>query len=163
VSNKFVYYGNSRTYGTLPTPTKSGYDFDGWFNDELNDDGVGTQIVSTSEVVVTPTDSQQTLYAKWVQQVQQTATPTINTATQGKPPLITQGYTVTNNDGSTAEIKAESSDSTPDVIINSALASGATTSFQTLSCQPGSCGVTVYATAQASGETLSNVASFYFD
>ena len=37
-----------------------------------------------------------------------------------------------------------------------------TTSFQTLSCQPGNCNVTVYATAQASGETLSNVQSRYF-
>ena len=36
------------------------------------------------------------------------------------------------------------------------------TSFLTLSCQPNNCNVTVYANAQASGETLSNTTSVYF-
>lgn len=158
VSDKIVYYGE--TYGTLPTPTRSGYSFEGWYLSETSNNGTGTEVFSSS--TVTTTDTSLVLYARWDLLAQQTQTPTINSATTGKPPFQTQGYTVRNNDGSTAVIKAEPSDSTPDVTINSALASGATTSFQTLSCQPGNCNVTVYATAQASGETLSNVTSRYF-
>lgn len=46
------------TYGNLPTPTKTGYTFTGWYT-SLSD---GTQITSSSKVTIT---SAQTLYAQW--------------------------------------------------------------------------------------------------
>ena len=46
-------------YGTLPTPTKSGYTFGGWYT---GTNGTGTKI--TSDTVLTNT-SDHTLYAKW--------------------------------------------------------------------------------------------------
>ena len=46
------------TYGTLPTPTRTSYDFDGWFTSSSG----GTQITSSTKVT---TDSDQTLYARW--------------------------------------------------------------------------------------------------
>ena len=46
------------TYGTLPTPTKTGYTFDGWFTAASG----GSEI--TSDTTVTITESQ-TLYAHW--------------------------------------------------------------------------------------------------
>lgn len=55
-SSKTVTYGS--TYGTLPTPTRSGYKFVGWFTEE---DG-GTEIKATDTVSAT---ANQTLYAHW--------------------------------------------------------------------------------------------------
>ena len=46
------------TYGTLPTPTRTGYDFDGWFTASSG----GSQVSSSTKVT---TDSDQTLYARW--------------------------------------------------------------------------------------------------
>ena len=54
VSSKSVTVGSK--YGSLPTPTKSGYSFTGWFNAE------GKRIYSSS--VVTKS-SNHTLYARW--------------------------------------------------------------------------------------------------
>ena len=167
VGNRYVYFGTdgttSRTYGeyaALPTPTRSGYTFNGWFDSETNDNGTGTQILATT-VVPSTIGLNKTLYAKWTQNQQQTATPSILSATTGSFPFFTQGFRVRNNDGSTATIYAEPGDSTPDVSLGS-VASGSQTSFQTLACQPNNCNVTVYANAQASGETLSNTTSVYF-
>jgi len=47
------------TYGELPTPTKPGYNFAGWYNDG----SYSTQIISTT-TVETPSDH--TLYANWI-------------------------------------------------------------------------------------------------
>lgn len=149
VSDKYVYYGSSRTYGTLPTPTRSGYTFNGWFTASSG----GTQI--TSSTVVTTTSISQTLYAQWTYSVQQTATPSIAGGWFYTAWLIG----VTNNDGSTATIWAEPYDSTPDVNRGN-VNSGATVQFQVN--EPSFASFTVYATAQASGETLSNVASRFF-
>ena len=167
VGNRYVYFGTdgttSRTYGeyaALPTPTRSGYTFNGWFESESGDNGTGTQITNTT-VVPSTIGLNKTLYAKWTQNQQQTATPSILSATTGSFPFFTQGFRVRNNDGSTATIYAEPGDSTPDVSLGS-VASGSQTSFQTLACQPNNCNVTVYANAQASGETLSNTTSVYF-
>jgi uncharacterized repeat protein (TIGR02543 family) len=66
VSDKYVYYGSNRTYGTLPTPSRSGYTFQGWWTSESNNNGTGTQIISST--VVSTTALTQTLYAKWGQQ-----------------------------------------------------------------------------------------------
>lgn len=162
VANKYVYYGGGRTYGTLPTPTRSGFDFDGWFTES----SAGDQVLSSTTVPLLGGDPNnplisQILYAQWTPQAQQTATPTILSATTGQPPFVTQGFRVRNNDASTATIYAEPYDSTPDVNLGN-IPPNTTTNFQSLGCQPGNCDRTVYATAQASGETLSNVRSLYF-
>lgn len=54
--SKSVTYGS--TYGTLPTPTRAGYKFLGWFDDVEG----GTQITSSTTVSIT---AAQTLYAHW--------------------------------------------------------------------------------------------------
>jgi uncharacterized repeat protein (TIGR02543 family) len=46
------------TYGTLPTPTRSGYTFDGWYTSSSG----GSKITASSTVSIT---SNQTLYAHW--------------------------------------------------------------------------------------------------
>lgn len=55
---KTVYYGNGRTYGTLPTPVKGDSKFIGWYTSA---DG-GEKITSSSEVT---NSSDHTLYAHW--------------------------------------------------------------------------------------------------
>ena len=55
-SSKSVTYGS--TYGTLPTPTRTGYTFDGWFTAASG----GTQVQPSTTVTIT---SAQTLYAQW--------------------------------------------------------------------------------------------------
>ena len=56
VTSKSVTYGS--TYGTLPTPTRAGYVFAGWYTSASG----GTQITSNSTVSIT---TNQTLYAHW--------------------------------------------------------------------------------------------------
>lgn len=56
-SSKSVTY--NAAYGTLPTPTKSGYTFGGWFT-QLN--GAGAKISAATVVTIT---ANQTLHAKW--------------------------------------------------------------------------------------------------
>jgi uncharacterized repeat protein (TIGR02543 family) len=162
VGNRYVYFGTdgttSRTYGqyaSLPTSTRSGYTFNGWFTASSG----GTQITNTT-AVSSSVSLNQTLYAQWTQDQQQTATPTILSAQQGSFPFLTQGFRVRNNDGSTATIYAEANDSTPDVNRGS-VGSGLQTSFISLGCQSGNCNDTVYAKAQASGETMSATTSLY--
>ena len=53
----------SQQYGTLPTPTRSGYTFDGWYTGE---NGTGTKV--TSDTIVTNANNH-TLYAKWTVKV----------------------------------------------------------------------------------------------
>ena len=55
-ATKSVTYDS--TYGTLPTPTRTGYTFAGWWTAESN----GTQIISSTKVAIT---AAQTLYAHW--------------------------------------------------------------------------------------------------
>ena len=47
-----------KTYGTLPTPTRTGYTFMGWYTDSVN----GNKVESSTAVAITNT---QTLYAHW--------------------------------------------------------------------------------------------------
>lgn len=56
--SKTVYCGNGRTYGSLPTPVKSGAKFLGWFTEVSG----GTEVTSTTEVT---NNSNHTLYARW--------------------------------------------------------------------------------------------------
>ena len=55
-NSKTVTYNS--TYGTLPTPTRTGYTFNGWYTSSSG----GTKISSSSKVTIT---SNQTLYAHW--------------------------------------------------------------------------------------------------
>ncbi len=55
-ASKSVTYGS--TYGTLPTPTRTGYKFDGWYTSASG----GTQVTSSATVTLT---ANQTLYAHW--------------------------------------------------------------------------------------------------
>ena len=55
-SSTTVTYGAK--YGTLPTPTKPGHEFIGWFTSATN----GTQVIETTPVSIT---ANQTLYAHW--------------------------------------------------------------------------------------------------
>ena len=83
----------------------------------------------------------------------QTATPSIGAGNYFVNQWI---IPVTNNDASTAVIYAEENDSTPDINRGN-VNSGA--SVNVTSSQPSFATFTMYATAQASGETLSAVAS----
>ena len=56
VQTKSVTYNS--TYGTLPTPTRTGYTFNGWYTAESG----GTQVTTSSPVTAT---SNHTLYAHW--------------------------------------------------------------------------------------------------
>lgn len=58
--SKTVTYDS--TYGTLPTPTRSGYTFDGWYTSASG----GTKITSSTTVSLT---ANQTLYAHWTEPV----------------------------------------------------------------------------------------------
>lgn len=55
--SKNVTIGN--TYGTLPTPTRTGYSFDGWYTKEIG----GTKVTETTTVGTNPPA---TLYAHWI-------------------------------------------------------------------------------------------------
>lgn len=48
-----------KTYGTLPTPTRTGYSFDGWYTKETD----GTKVTETTTVGANPPT---TLYAHWI-------------------------------------------------------------------------------------------------
>jgi len=56
-ASKTVTYDS--TYGTLPTPERTGYTFGGWYT---GTNGGGTNILSTTKVAIT---ANQTLYANW--------------------------------------------------------------------------------------------------
>ncbi|MBS7404023.1 MAG: InlB B-repeat-containing protein, partial [Eubacteriales bacterium] len=77
------------TYGTLPTPTKTGYTFNGWFTAQTG----GTQIKADTKVTIT---ANQTIYAHWTAN---TYTVTAN-ANDGTIPT-TSGWTVASG-GATA-------------------------------------------------------------
>jgi hypothetical protein len=92
-------------------------------------------------------------YAIYSSSVAQTADPSISAGIY----LFNQWeIQVTNNDNNSAVIMAEENDSTPDVN-RGTVASGSSVSIS--SSQPSFATFTMYATAQASGETISNVVS----
>jgi len=63
-------YTKGDTYGTLPTPTRSGYTFDGWYTAQTG----GSKVTSSSTVQ----SKNHTLYAHWTKQA---TTPTTYTVT----------------------------------------------------------------------------------
>lgn len=78
-ANKNVTSGS--TYGTLPTPTRSGYKFNGWYTAASG----GTKITASSTVSAT---SNQTLYAQWSCTHSSTEIKNVKGAT-----CTTEGYT----------------------------------------------------------------------
>jgi len=90
-TNKTVTNGS--TYGTLPTPTKDGYTFTGWYTATSG----GTQITSSTIVNLT---GNQTLYARWVEQktyfYTNSGTP-VNSWTPGR--VQTSGYSWSTSGG----------------------------------------------------------------
>ena len=110
-STKQVTY--DQKYGELPTPTKTGYTFEGWFMED------STQITSNDTVKIT---EDKTLKAHWKGATYtltvnpnggtwnesselQTVTGTYNSPKQIANPTAPNGYTVTlNNDGATTQI-----------------------------------------------------------
>ena len=58
VSPSTVTFNKGAVYGSLPTPTKENYKFEGWYTEENG----GTQITSTTTLI---SDSAHTLYARW--------------------------------------------------------------------------------------------------
>lgn len=152
VSDRYVYYGTGRTYGQyapLPTPTRSGFTFGGWFTQTL---GNGTQI--TNSTVVTTTNANQTLYAYWLS----TAVPTTN------PSFVNWFYLyfywligIRNNDSLSADIRAD--DYTPPQTVRGTANPGQNVS--STSSQPSFATFTHYATATAANgsKTVSSVVS----
>lgn len=133
-------------------PTRSGYTFDGWFTAASG----GSQI---SFPYTTPS-SDVTFYAQWTIQQQQTVSPMI--ATQALPPFNAMQYRVRNMDNSgSATILANYTN--PPSTNRGSISYLGFTSWVNMSCQSGMCGLTIYATAQVSGETKSTVRSKYVD
>lgn len=58
VSTDYKQVTSGKTYGTLPTPVKNGYTFDGWYTALYG----GSQITASS-----PVTGNQTLYAHWIE------------------------------------------------------------------------------------------------
>lgn len=59
VSTKSKNVTIGKTYGTLPTPTRTGYSFDGWYTQKTD----GTEVKNTTSVGTNPPT---TLYAHWI-------------------------------------------------------------------------------------------------
>lgn len=76
-ASKVVTYGS--TYGTLPTPTRSGYAFKGWFT------AGDVEVKATDTVSIT---ANQTLFAKWE------AMTIVRVVENGDVTTITKVYTV---------------------------------------------------------------------
>jgi uncharacterized repeat protein (TIGR02543 family) len=150
VSDRYVWYG--RTYGqyaALPTPSRSGYTFGGWFTQTL---GNGTQI--TASTVRTSTSTSQTLYAYWIS----AAVPTANPSFVSWNYFGSQWYiNIRNNDTANADIRANDY-SPPTTFRGTAGAGSTTTSYST---QPSFATFTHYATATRSdgSKTVSSVVS----
>ncbi len=89
-TTKTVTYDS--TYGTLPTPTRTGYTFAGWWTATSN----GTQITSSTKVAIT---AAQTLYAHWTPI---TYTMTLDYNNQINSTLTTKSITYGNTYGSFA-------------------------------------------------------------
>ncbi|MCL2106730.1 MAG: InlB B-repeat-containing protein [Oscillospiraceae bacterium] len=86
-ASKIVTFGSS--YGTLPTPTRNGYTFNGWFTATSG----GSRITSSSTVNL---NGNQTLYAQWTSMPSNTYTVTLNPNGSILDSLAPISITVTN-------------------------------------------------------------------
>lgn len=89
VSTKSKTVTSGSTYGTLPTPTKSGYKFAGWYTAASG----GTRVLSSTKVNLT---EDQTLYAHWTKNAAAKYTVTFNAnggTLSTKSKIVTNGST----------------------------------------------------------------------
>ena len=84
---KNVTYGS--TYGSMPTPTRTGYTFDGWYTSTSG----GTKISTSTNVAIT---SAQTLYAHWTVKAYQ-VTFNVNGGNAWTSTTCGSGYTFTSS------------------------------------------------------------------
>lgn len=143
VANKYVYFG--QLYGTLPSPTRSGYSFGSWWT--TIDFQFGTTATSGKRVDIY---SDHSLYASWLFAPQ---APTITYVSKTHNSI---SFTVTNNAPYSLNIYYEHTDSTPDAAYVT-VASGATSSTLTVTGLSANTSYTVYAQANKDGYTSSVV------
>jgi uncharacterized repeat protein (TIGR02543 family) len=91
-ASKTVTYAS--TYGTLPTPTRTGYTFAGWYTAASG----GTSITSSTTVSIT---ANQTLYAHWTAN---TYTVTFNANGGGTPSPASKSVTYASTYGTLATV-----------------------------------------------------------
>lgn len=77
----------SKTYATLPTPTKTGYIFKGWYTAK---NGGGTKITSSTTVTAT---SSHTLYASWEEKYVEVTFHSLSYGSSGTDSTTTIKYT----------------------------------------------------------------------
>ena len=87
-ASKEVTYGN--TYGTLPTATRTGYDFAGWYTEKE----AGTAIIADNTVSIT---GDTTLYARWTAK-QFTVSFDTNKGAGSSTPTVVNSINVTYDD-----------------------------------------------------------------
>lgn len=143
-TDKYVFFGQA--YGTLPTVSKNGYAFDGWFDEPQ----YGENEITSGTIVSIPDDH--TLAAQWVYAPLQ---PTINYFSKTATSI---SFYITNNSPYTCTMYYEHNDNTPD-LYNVSLGSGATSSLLTISGLTPSTSYTIYTYAYIGGY-YSSVASF---
>ena len=86
-SHEYKKVSYNDTYASLPTPTRAGYEFLGWFTDKTN----GEKITDTSKVTIT---SDQTLYAHWKAKLKITINVNIDSGCDDNIMLVIKVYNV---------------------------------------------------------------------
>ena len=83
-SKTYTSFSGTTTFGTLTSPTRTGYDFLGWYT---GTNGAGTQVTSAKTISsVFPTGTTGTLYAKWTPK---SYTMTVNYRTRSGSSVVT--------------------------------------------------------------------------
>ena len=83
-SKTYTSFSSTTTFGTLTSPTRTGYDFLGWYT---GTNGAGTQVTSAKTISsVFPTGTTGTLYAKWTPK---SYTMTVNYRTRSGSSVVT--------------------------------------------------------------------------
>lgn len=91
-SRTYLYVKKGDKYGTLPTPTKSGYVFKGWYTAKKK----GTKVKATT--VVTKS-SEHNLYAHWKEEEKETYTVSFDANSDGDPAEVSADTITVTEDG----------------------------------------------------------------
>lgn len=91
-SRTYLYVRKGSAYGTLPTATRSGYDFKGWYTAKKK----GKKVKSTT--VVTKS-SEHTLYAHWKKEKKEKYTITFDANSDGDPAEVSSETITVKEDG----------------------------------------------------------------
>lgn len=97
-NNRYITYGN--TYGTLPTATRAGYLFQGWYSDEA----LTRQVNASDHLVV---NDEHELYAKWMSLGRQRWLSYENTPYMTARNIYTDEIVVQNQNGSSVDPNSE--------------------------------------------------------